>query len=79
MILRLTSIDQFGVLDDFKWNRDNKLQDFKEKNIIYGWNYSGKTTLSRLFSSLKEKNFTKISILPSLNLKLPRGMNSMRH
>ncbi|SLJ86959.1 AAA family ATPase [Salegentibacter salarius] len=55
MILRLTSIDQFGVLDDFKWNRDNKLQDFKEKNIIYGWNYSGKTTLSRLFSSLKNK------------------------
>ena len=55
MILRLTSIDQFGVLDDFKWNRDNKLQDFKEKNIIYGWNYSGKTTLSRLFSSLKDK------------------------
>ncbi|MBU9415471.1 AAA family ATPase [Burkholderia multivorans] len=27
--------------------------DFADKNIIYGWNYSGKTTLSRLFHALE--------------------------
>lgn len=28
---------------------------FQRKNIIYGWNYSGKTTLSRIFCSLRDK------------------------
>ena len=54
MIKRILSIDNFGVFDDFKWSRDATLQDFVEKNIIYGWNYSGKTTLSRLFCSLRD-------------------------
>ncbi|KWF60727.1 AAA family ATPase [Burkholderia pseudomultivorans] len=30
-------------------------QDFGIKNLIYGWNYSGKTTLSRLFAQLETK------------------------
>lgn len=56
MIERILSIEKFGVFNDFNWNRDSKLQDFKEKNIIYGWNYSGKTTLSRIFCSLRDKS-----------------------
>ena len=32
-------------------------QDFGIKNLIYGWNYSGKTTLSRLFAQLKDSGF----------------------
>ncbi len=55
MIERILTIEKFGVFNDFNWNRDSSLQDFKEKNIIYGWNYSGKTTLSRLFCSLRDK------------------------
>ncbi|MFP2997792.1 AAA family ATPase [Spongiivirga sp. MCCC 1A20706] len=55
MIERISIIEKFGVFNDFNWNRDSSLQDFKEKNVIYGWNYSGKTTLSRLFCSLRDK------------------------
>jgi len=55
MIEKILTIEKFGVFNDFNWNRDSKLQDFKEKNIIYGWNYSGKTTLSRIFCSLRDK------------------------
>ena len=55
MIERILTIEKFGVFNDFNWNRDSTLQDFKEKNVIYGWNYSGKTTLSRIFCSLRDK------------------------
>ncbi|MCC1485572.1 AAA family ATPase [Winogradskyella immobilis] len=55
MIEKILTIEKFGVFNDFNWNRDSTLQDFKEKNIIYGWNYSGKTTLSRIFCSLRDK------------------------
>lgn len=61
MIKKISSIKNFGVYKNFSWN--SQLPDFKEKNIIYGWNYTGKTTLSRIFSSLKNKqlhpNFTE--------------------
>lgn len=56
MIERILTIEKFGVFNDFNWNRESTLQDFKEKNIIYGWNYSGKTTLSRIFCSLRDKS-----------------------
>ncbi|TDL99312.1 MAG: hypothetical protein C4K58_08580 [Flavobacteriaceae bacterium] len=55
MIEKILTIEKFGVFNDFNWNRDSTLQDFKEKNLIYGWNYSGKTTLSRIFCSLRDK------------------------
>ncbi|HFC76663.1 MAG TPA: hypothetical protein ENJ27_00305 [Candidatus Moranbacteria bacterium] len=55
MIEKILTIEKFGVFNDFNWNRDSTLQNFKEKNIIYGWNYSGKTTLSRIFCSLRDK------------------------
>lgn len=53
MIKRIASITNFGIYSDFKWNQVDKLKEFEVKNILYGWNYSGKTTLSRIFSSLK--------------------------
>lgn len=53
MIKRISSIKQFGVYNDFKW--DANVPDFNDKNIIYGWNYTGKTTLSRLFKILSHK------------------------
>ena len=30
----------------------------KLSNLIYGWNYSGKTTLSRIFHSFELKDFS---------------------
>ena len=53
-------IGQFGSFDGFQWKsamRDvpgNNVQNFKKLNVIYGRNYSGKTTLSRVFRSLEK-------------------------
>lgn len=55
MINKIKSINNFGVFNEYNWNSVKELQPFKEKNIIYGWNYSGKTTISKIFSSLKIK------------------------
>ena len=52
LIRRIKSIKDFGVYQDFKWRGDTP--DFENKNIIYGWNYSGKTTLSRFFDLLPD-------------------------
>ena len=53
MINRIDYIKDFGIFKRFNW--DSSIVDFKKKNILYGWNYSGKTTLSRVFSSLRDK------------------------
>ena len=53
MIKRIQSLKNLGVYKNYKHN--GNLQEFNNKNIIYGWNYSGKTTLSRLFSFLENK------------------------
>lgn len=54
MIKRIKSISNMGIYKDFKWTNSTGISDFCERNIIYGWNYSGKTTLSRIFSSLEK-------------------------
>ena len=46
MIKKIKSIKNFGVFDNYQTPAD--LPDFKKYNLIYGWNASGKTTLSRL-------------------------------
>ena len=52
MIKKISTIKNFGVFKDFKCN--TSIPDFREINVIYGWNYSGKTTLSRIFSSMRD-------------------------
>ena len=47
MIERIDKIKKFGLVKDYKWNTN--LPNFSQYNLIYGWNYSGKTTLSRIF------------------------------
>lgn len=51
MISKILEIDGFGLFDNFRW--DNNTFEFKKYNIFYGWNYSGKTTLSRVFSNFE--------------------------
>ncbi|MDH7914617.1 AAA family ATPase [Winogradskyella sp. SYSU M77433] len=55
MITKISKLKSFGIFQDFAWN---DLTTFKRKNLIYGLNYSGKTTLSKLFQNLefKDKN-----------------------
>ncbi|HKI62288.1 MAG TPA: AAA family ATPase [Mariprofundaceae bacterium] len=53
MIRRFLHIKSFGVFEDFQW--PSGLPDFKQFNLIYGWNYSGKTTLSRAFRCFEQQ------------------------
>lgn len=81
MIKKIDSIRNFGIYKNFSWTSPNGIKDFNHKNLFYGWNYSGKTTLSRIFSSLRDKKIhdsytsgtfkvsTDISIYDSSNLE----------
>lgn len=55
MINRIENIKDFGVYKNFSWSSVTGLKNFNHKNLFYGWNYSGKTTISRIFSSLRDK------------------------
>jgi wobble nucleotide-excising tRNase len=47
MITKVNKIKDFGVFRNFSWQ--TAIPEFKQFNLIYGWNYSGKTTFSRVF------------------------------
>ncbi|MDZ4349559.1 MAG: AAA family ATPase [Xanthomonadaceae bacterium] len=51
MLKAFERIRNFGVFDDY--SRPQDLEDFAELNLIYGWNYAGKTTLSRVLRSVE--------------------------
>lgn len=53
MIVRINKVKYFGLFKDFKWN--SNIPTFNQYNLIYGWNYSGKTTLSRIFRCIELK------------------------
>lgn len=57
-IIKRINIPEFGSYKDFVWNDSIKnssgeIADFRQLNIFYGRNYSGKTTLSRIFRMLE--------------------------
>lgn len=52
-ITRISRLRDFGIFRDFRWSSDD-LEDFSRYNLIYGWNASGKTTLSNLLQRLEE-------------------------
>jgi wobble nucleotide-excising tRNase len=57
MITRFLSICNFGSFTDFDWNqvvrdKGDNIVDCAKLNILYGRNYSGKTTLSRILDSV---------------------------
>ncbi|MBB1195110.1 RloC protein, partial [Flavobacterium sp. SOK18b] len=46
-------IDKFGLFENYKWDTFiGRNETFRRLNIIYGRNYSGKTTLSRILNSI---------------------------
>jgi wobble nucleotide-excising tRNase len=53
MLKSIEKIKGLGVYQNY--NKPADIQEFGIKNLIYGWNYSGKTTLSRLFAQLEAK------------------------
>lgn len=54
MLKNIQRIKGLGVFNDYT-HRADQTSEFGAKNLIYGWNYSGKTTLSRLISTLERK------------------------
>ena len=53
MISKISKLKNFGIFHDFSWKAE--LPEFKKYNLIYGWNRSGKTTVSRVFVSCEKK------------------------
>lgn len=56
MITKINKLKRFGIYQNYTWGA---IDDFKRKNLVYGWNYSGKTTLSKLFQVLEFKDKNK--------------------
>lgn len=50
MITRINRLRQFGIFTDFN---GTTIQKFGKYNLVYGWNGTGKSTLSNLFSCLE--------------------------
>jgi len=58
MISKFQNIKNLAVFRDFEWDKsvldkDGNILEFKQINIIYGRNYSGKTTLSRILKAIE--------------------------
>jgi wobble nucleotide-excising tRNase len=75
MFTKIKKIDKYAVFNNFDWNatvsdKGNNVVEFKDINIIYGRNYSGKTTLSRIFRSLEKGK---------LNEKYPNATFEFEH
>lgn len=55
-MIKKIDIDKFGLFENYKWDTFiGKNETFRRLNIIYGRNYSGKTTLSRILNSIFDK------------------------
>lgn len=71
MIKRISKINEFGIFKDFRWPSDDALPSFKSKNVIYGWNGTGKSTLATLFGLLEKKKIeNKYTETPSFEIEL---------
>ncbi|MCH9664527.1 MAG: AAA family ATPase [Gammaproteobacteria bacterium] len=54
-INKIIKIKNYRIFQDFIWSKSQP-DEFKEKNIFYGWNGTGKSTLSNLFRAIEKKN-----------------------
>lgn len=53
MFEKISRLMKFGIFRDFSWGNDTP--SFARFNLIYGWNKSGKTTLSKIFVACERK------------------------
>lgn len=73
MIRKIKLIGNFGIFKNFDWDKEvldesGKTADFREINIVYGRNYSGKTTLSRIFRAMENGELSDKFERPSFNV-----------
>ena len=53
MFEKISKLKKFGIFRDFSWDGDTP--NFAKLNLVYGWNRSGKTTLSKVFVACEKK------------------------
>ncbi|MCF6281196.1 MAG: AAA family ATPase [Candidatus Polarisedimenticolaceae bacterium] len=78
MITKFKSIGNLAVFKDFIWDDKvvdaaGNIQPFKDINILYGRNYSGKTTLSRIFRAIETGELSDKFEAPSFCVALKDG------
>ncbi|QEY25799.1 AAA family ATPase [Neisseria zalophi] len=77
-VKKIDFIKNMAVYRDFQWTssvRDNgnNIAEFKKINIIYGRNYSGKTTLSRIFRAFETGSISDKYSSPEFQLSFEGG------
>ena len=82
-MIKCVDIPNFGCFSDFKWDtalRGNggRVQEFERLNILYGRNYSGKTTLSRILRSFEVAELPKNYKNPDFEITSESGTLSHR-
>jgi len=78
MIKKIKSIGNFAVFNGFEWDKsvrdkNGNVRDFQAINIIYGRNYSGKTTLSRILRAMETEELSGKFENPSFLVSLSDG------
>ncbi|MGL6159969.1 AAA family ATPase [Microbulbifer sp.] len=78
MIRKFRTIDNLAVFQEFEWDKevcdkDGNALDFKSINVIYGRNYSGKTTLSRIVRGMETGVLSDKYEFPSFSVSLADG------
>lgn len=73
-MIKKININNLGLFKSFNWDsikdKGNSVIDLKKENIIYGRNYSGKTTLSRIIRALETKEISPRYINPEFEIIL---------
>ena len=77
-IKKIDSIKNMAVFQDFHWvssvkDETNNVAEFKKINIFYGRNYSGKTTLARIFRAMETGSISNNYVSPEFKLSFDDG------
>lgn len=70
MIHRINRLRQFGIFADYN---GSGIQQFGKFNLIYGWNGTGKSTLSHVFSCLENRSLIPRFSSGQFNITLEDG------
>lgn len=61
MIKKIKNIKNIAVFNDFTWDKE-VLPDFKKYNAFYGWNGTGKTIITRIFSAFENAELVNLEL-----------------
>ena len=57
MIKKIQSLKRFGVFNEYN-HKNDRTEEFRKFNLIYGWNGSGKSTLAHVFRCIENKTIS---------------------